>query len=294
MGEDRSRTFREVAVEFIEHQALYNMDRRGHMSNARVVGKFFDSMPFTEIQPRDIQNMIAARRLAGVKPSTINRSRAFLSVLFNWAIDERGIHPGPNPVSRIRRFKEPRTEPRILMPEEAQALLHAADQDMRFPILLALYTGARRGELRKLKPSDIDFNRCLIRFRRETTKSKRERLVPFSPKFRDMLLAQGVTDPGREFVIDRAARQFGGLRRGFQEARTAAGLPWVTWVTLRHTFAGWFLTNGGGLTALQEILGHANPMTTMIYKHFIPGRGPSLVGFFGPPRKASSGIKEGE
>lgn len=281
-------------MEFVEHQSLYNIDRRGLLSNARIMGKFFDPMPFSEIRARDIQNMVAARRLSGVKPATINRHRAFLSCLWNWAIDERGVHPGPNPVSKVKRFREPRAEPRVLVPEEAKALLRAAERDMRFPILLALYTGGRRGELRKLTPEDIDFDRCLIRFRRETTKSKRERLVPFSPAFRDLLIRQGVASPGREWVIDRAARQFGGLRRGFQKARATAGLPWVTWTTLRHTCSAWFLTNGGSITALQEILGHVNPMTTMIYKHFIPGRGPSLTGFFGPPRKHSSDISEDE
>lgn len=277
-------------MEFVEHQSLYNIDRRGLLSNARMMGRFFDSMTFTEIRARDVQNMVASRRLAGVKPATINRHRAFLSKMWNWAIDERGIHDGPNPISKVRRFREPRAEPRILMPEEARLLLRAADREIRFPILLALYTGGRRGELRTLQPGDVDFDRCLIRFRRETTKGKRERLVPFSRGFRDMLIRQGVADQGREWVIERKPRKSGGLRRPFQEARAAAGLSWVTWTTLRHTFSGWFLTNGGSITSLQEILGHVNPMTTMIYKHFIPGRGPSLIRFFGPPRKASRPI----
>lgn len=57
MGEDR-RSFREVCMEFVEHQALYNIDRRGMMSNARLVGKFFDGMVFADIQSRDGKSVV--------------------------------------------------------------------------------------------------------------------------------------------------------------------------------------------------------------------------------------------
>ena len=36
---------------------------------------------------------------------------------------------------------------------------------------------------------------------------------------------------------------------------------------IRHTFATWYLRNGGGVRQLQEILGHQSIETTMIYVH---------------------------
>lgn len=286
-----ARTFDDVTAEFVRYQGMYSDDGRGARSHERILGRYLTGRIFTEIKATDIEDIFASRRrLVGVKSATLNRYRAFLSRMFNWAI-ERHYHPGPNPALVVKRFREPRAEPRILMPGEARALVRAANPAARLAIVLALYTGGRRGELWKLTPADVDVQRGLIRFRRETTKSKRERHVPIAPRLADFLLRHGINDPSRRWVIERRSRQFGGLRRGLVDARTAAGLPWVTWVTLRHTFAGWFLTNGGEISRLQEFLGHANPMITMIYKHFIPDRGRDVARLIGPPAKLSGGIE---
>ncbi|EXU76378.1 integrase [Erwinia mallotivora] len=39
---------------------------------------------------------------------------------------------------------------------------------------------------------------------------------------------------------------------------------------LRHTFASWFMMNGGNIIALQQIMGHASIQQTMVYAHLAP------------------------
>lgn len=39
---------------------------------------------------------------------------------------------------------------------------------------------------------------------------------------------------------------------------------------LRHTFASYFMMNGGNIIALQQILGHASIQQTMVYAHLSP------------------------
>ncbi|EIT0139393.1 tyrosine-type recombinase/integrase, partial [Escherichia coli] len=39
---------------------------------------------------------------------------------------------------------------------------------------------------------------------------------------------------------------------------------------LRHTFASWFMMNGGNIIALQQIMGHASIKQTMVYAHLAP------------------------
>ncbi len=39
---------------------------------------------------------------------------------------------------------------------------------------------------------------------------------------------------------------------------------------LRHTFASYFMMNGGNILVLQKILGHADIKQTMAYSHFAP------------------------
>lgn len=279
-------------MEFLRHQAAYNPDQHRVASTASILSRYFGDKTLDDIRIRDIENMIASRRLAGAAPATINRARAFLSRLYNWSID-RGEFQGTNPVRRVKRFREVRSEPRILTPHEAGDLVRGADQKFKLAIALGLYTGGRRGELRALTPADFDEGRSLLRFRWRTTKGRKERFIPLPGPFAETLAAILERDPGRDFILEWRRSRLTGLRSGLERARTAAGLPWTTWITLRHTFAGWFLTNGGSMSRLQELLGHVNPLTTMVYRHFLPGHGSDVASFIGPPHKTSRDI-EGE
>ncbi|MCG6328293.1 tyrosine-type recombinase/integrase, partial [Vibrio alginolyticus] len=48
---------------------------------------------------------------------------------------------------------------------------------------------------------------------------------------------------------------------------------------LRHTFASHFMTNGGNILVLKEILGHQHIDHTMIYAHFSPNHLSDAVRF---------------
>lgn len=291
MWESR-KTFDEVAVEFLKFQALRNPDQHRASSIAAILGRSFGPKRLDQIRTKDIETHIADRRLNGAAPATCNRERAFLSRLYNWSID-RGDFIGENPVQRVKRFRENREEPRILSPEQARALVHACEPRFRFAMLMALYTGGRRGELRALTPADLDLERGFVRFRKNTTKSRRERFVPLSRRTVEMISVYLAHHPPREWLFEHNGKRLRGLRGALEAARFKVNLPWVTWITFRHTFAGWFLTNGGEVARLQELLGHSNPLTTMIYRHFLPGHGRDVARFIGPPKQTPNDIEGG-
>jgi len=87
-----------------------------------------------------------------------------------------------NPVRKVSKPREPRGRVRFLSDAERQRLLDAC-QTSRNPylytvVVLALATGARRGELLSLRWSDVDLKRGTLTF--DQTKNGERRAVPLT------------------------------------------------------------------------------------------------------------------
>ena len=115
--------------------------------------------------------------------ATVNRYMATLSHLFSFAVKERRLIDR-NPAGDIRRKKEARGRTRFLSDEERTELLDACASS-EWPalyalVLLAITTGARRGELLSLRWADMDLKAG--RATLHDTKNGEQRTLPLAGK----------------------------------------------------------------------------------------------------------------
>ena len=141
----------------------------------------------------------------------------------------------------------------FLSVEQVQSIAQHCSVEAQAAIWAALLTGARRGELFKLKPEYI--GQDTLTFVAQTTKTKRTRAVPIVPALRPWLEHFPLT-----ITID-------GVKSAWRRARIKAGLEHVNFHDLRHSCASILLAHGVDLYTIGKILGHAHTNTTQRYAH---------------------------
>jgi integrase len=167
-------------------------------------------------------------------------------------------------------------------PHEARQLLAAArDEWGKTVLLFALHTGARMGEQRAVRWSDIDFENRIITIRRsapkwlvieKSPKSNRHRRVDLTPELGEAL---GNIQRRSEAVFcneDGSKLRPGQFHEILWAAQKKAGLRRIKWHELRHSFASILTTGGAPLRVVQSLLGHSSIKMTERYAHLAPGQ----------------------
>ncbi len=154
---------------------------------------------------------------------------------------------------------------------EIDKLLRASENLKHTAILNALYSGGLRlGELFSLQLKDIHWDRNQIMVR--DAKGKKDRSVMLSQTLKDVLRHYFDQYQPRVWLFERQAGHNPYSPRIVQQiviqnAHKAGITKRVTPHILRHCFATHLLDSGTDVRFIQELLGHKDLKTTMIYTH---------------------------
>jgi integrase len=182
---------------------------------------------------------------------TMNRSLGCLkkSLRLAW---ERGL-VATDWSAHVKRLPENNARSTVLTIEQVQSIACHCSSPVQAAIWIALMTGARRGEICKLRNEDIGKTAILIHA--GNTKTLRTRTVPIVPAVRPWLKAVPLQIKPE------------GIKSAWRRAREAAGLPHVNFHDLRHSCASILIASGADLFTVSKILGHSTVKTTERYAH---------------------------
>lgn len=210
------------------------------------------------------------RRTKPRSASTVRSYLQTLSAAFRVGVRElRWCEANP-----VRDVTLPRAAPgrtRFLSDLERSTLLSACkaseSPSLYAFVLLALTTGARRGELYALRWSDVDLVRRWAIF--PLTKNGTARGVPLVPQVVIELRAQLPRSASRVFPEV--------MTRAWNTAVRNAGLTDFRFHDLRHSAASRLVQSGANLVEVAQLLGHKDIRMTQRYSHVHNGHTLNLV-----------------
>lgn len=246
----------------------YARDLAALQAHAVHVGKAVEAL-----DSEDLRGFIAAERRRGLSPKSLQRRLSACRSFYAWSVKHG--HLPASPAAALRAPKAPRTLPRVLDPDEANALVEVRTDTplgLRDRALLETFysSGMRLSELCALRWRDVQLAEGVATV---LGKGAKTRMVPLGSHARAALDAwrqdsaparDAFVFPGRGgAAITPRAVQLRVKRLGVAQGLAKDIHPHL----LRHSFASHVLESSGDLRAVQELLGHADIATTQIYTH---------------------------
>jgi integrase len=229
----------------------------------------FGHLPVSHVTKADVLKFHAGLQET---PGRANRAVSAFRALMTFAEDVglRPIHS--NPARKIKLYRE-RSRERFLSEAEiskAAEAIAAVERDGKIGphaaagLRLALFTGARSGEITAARWEHVDRARRIIRL--PDSKTNKPRTIHLSDAAMEVLATVPRVGP---YIVAGAKpnEPLKNLSRCWIVARKRAGLTDVRLHDLRHSYASLAAARGVSLQMIGKLLGHKVPATTQRYAH---------------------------
>ena len=233
---------------------------------------------YQEITKDDVRYYLAVRT-PQVSPNTLVNERRNLSSFFGWLHDEG--HIPRNPVKTIKvRGQDVEV---IFFSVDEEIAIREVPCSLRDKAIIAFLfsTGVRVGELTAMDRSNVDLLNASVTFRGEKGRTGKFRTVYLDQWARRALAKYLMSRTDSNPALFVSQRFYNGQPRRVGDAAVEkatkavvkkAGVKTVGTVhVFRRTFATRLAERGCPIEVLQELMGHADPATTL--KHYVAKTG---------------------
>jgi len=271
------RPFSEIGAGWLSQLTLRPNTIAGYRRTFQHLRRFFGSSPVSEIRASltHTQQYVEKRKADGASRQTIIRELTTLNLILAYC----GLSPIPRKQLRLPTEKGLRHfgsindsmngRQVVLTDSEVEELIAIVSQRgsqlISDAVLFVAYTGARRGEVTRLRASHVDLERMRV----VLTSYKKEKgvdsptVIPIHERLRPMLERRKKSD----VIFTRSTHTLAaGLKqaiRGTKFDKKGFGFH-----ALRHSLASRLIQRQTPITAVSCILGHSRISTTLdIYSH---------------------------
>lgn len=239
------------------------------------LSRAFKDVRLAEVNAGLVRKYMTGRRGEGKSPATVNRELSFLKSVLYAAEYDGLIASNPIRGRRVKKLEEANSREKIILgmnlnDDALRRLVDSAAPHFKPILKLALITGMRRGEILKMRWTDVDFRLGTIRVPQENSKTKRERRVPI-----DAVIVEALDSIERKgeyvFVNGWTGDRRHDVDEAFRAACERAEIPsgrkaGLVFHDLRH-LAAYRLVKVTDVVTASKILGHASIQMTMRYVH---------------------------
>ena len=268
----KSLTIRELSEQWLRELVIPKLKPRTRADYQQLLAHhilpLLGNLAVAEIERRHIEQRHAAMAST---PRRANYALAVTRAMLTFAV-KRGLRPN-NPAVGIALYRENRRE-RFLSEAEIGAAadgITAAEKSGKVGpfaaggLRLALFTGARSGEVTAFQWSQIDWERRLIRL--PDSKTNEPKTIHLSDAAIEVLKERPRASAPMSLRVEGAVSHIHTFRAPGSLRGNTAGLDDVRLHDLRHSYASLALGRGVSLAVIGKLLGHRNPATTQRYAH---------------------------
>ena len=250
-----------------------DITRKDYIRHIKAIEAEFGDFPLGALTDRRTRGEFMAwrDRLALRSRRQADYAWSVLARVLSWALD-RGLVLA-NPCERGGRLYRATRSDKVWTLDDEATFLKGAPVHLRLPLILALWTGQRQGDLLRLTWAAYDGN--AIRLKQGKTGARV--VIPVSSMLKTALDATARTSPvillsseGRPWTSD-------GFRSSWRKACKACGVSGVTFHDLRGTAVSRLALAGCSEAEIATLTGHTlNDVRSILDAHYL-NRDPALA-----------------
>lgn len=268
--EEKKISWKDIRTSFIR------MLEASHKSNAYIqdsyrflseMGQFWgDALPYDKLTTQHCIEFRMSIVRRGLAPATQDRYFASARSAWNFSVKDR-----PNPFAQVGLLNVPNELTRYLTDEQRIRLMDAAktvSMTLYQVIVVALSTGLRKGNILRLRRSEVNFDSGVISL---LTKGNKQHHISPASAVMDML--KDIPDNGTDyFWINPDTNEPFHIdwRKPWIKAKTLAGIPKeFRFHDLRHDAGTKLYQSTGDIKLVAQVLGHSTLKVSERYAHIL-------------------------